>query len=256
MSTQPGYHHRQKPILSKIDSLLCPLDPSTYDEVAPKVEFWIEYALAEQSTTIDELVEKVSPLAWHCVSHPSVMRFLKEFRDAPHHSEQAKSFVDELCLHVLRWFAAASAENLSVNPHSYFWVPMGGGAGFVRAASFVGYLIEWGLLTSPDLVRRHLVKPLITHHYGDSDNVQRSVRAMAIYQLFATARSSLLQGLLEPEDVRACFKILDTTKITLDGIAGPDAAKLSVGFYIILLPALKPTYLLMSRNSASSMLRG
>jgi len=255
MSTEPGYHNRQQPILSKIDSLLRSLDPSTYSEVAPKVEFWIEYALAEHSTTIDELVEKVSSVAWYCVSHPSVMRFLKEFRDAPHRSKQAKSFVDELCPHVLRWFAAASAENLSVNPHNYSWVPMGGGAGFVRAASFVGYLIEWGLL-SPDLVRRHLVKPLIAHHYRDGDDAQRSVRAMAIYQLFATARGSLLQGLLELEDVQACFKILDTTKITLDGIAGPDAAKLSVRFSIIPLPALEPTHLLMSRNSASSMLRG
>ena len=179
MSTQPGYYRRQKPILSKIYSLLCSLDPSTYDEVAPKVEFWIEYALAEHSTTIDELVEKVSLSAWRCVSHPSVMRFLKEFRDAPHRSEQVKSFVDELCPHVLWWFAVASAGNLSVAQCYLFCVPRGGGAGFVCAASFVGHLIEWSLL-SPDFVRRHLVKPLISHHYGDGDNAQKSVRTMAI----------------------------------------------------------------------------
>ena len=200
-------------------------------------------------------MENVSSVAWYSVSHPSVARFLKEFRDAPYRSKQAKSFVDELCPHVLRWFAAASAENLSVDPDGRFWVPMEGGEGFVRAASFVGYLIEWGLLTSPDLVRRHLVKPLIAHHYGNGDDAQRSVRAMAIYQLFVAARGSLLQGLLEPEDVRACFKILDTTKITLDGIAGPDAAKLSVRFSIYSTARIG-TYLLMSRNSASSILRG
>ena len=49
---------------------------------------------------------------------------------------------------------------------------------------------------------------------------------------FATAKISLLHGLLEPEDVRACFEILDTTKITLDGTVEPDAAKLSVQFSI------------------------
>lgn len=46
----------------------------------------------------------------HYDSFPSVARFPKEFRDAPNHSEQAKTFVDELCPHVLRWFAAVSAE--------------------------------------------------------------------------------------------------------------------------------------------------
>ena len=230
MSRETGYHNRQTAILSKIHSLFRSLDPSTYDEVAPKVEFWIEYALAEHSTTIDELVREVSQVAWYFhPSHPSVSRFLKEFRDAPHRSEQAKSFVDELCSHILRWFAAASAENLSVDPGRHYWVvAMGGGEGFIRAASFVGYLIEWSLLSS-DLVRRHLVKPLVAHHYGDSDDAQKSVRAIAIYQLFTAARGSLLQGLLEPEDVQACFEVLDT-KITLKGIAGPDAAKLNVRY--------------------------
>ena len=230
MSREHGYTNRQTVILPKIYSLFCSLDPLTYNEVAPKVESWIEYALAEHSTTIDELVREVSSVAWSIhVSHPSIARFLKEFRDVPHRSEQAKSFVDELCPYVLRWFAAASAENLSVDSGGYLSsskVAKGGGGGFISAASFVGYLIEWGLLSS-DLVRRHLVKPLIAHHYGDRDDVQRSVRAIAIYQLFAAAKGSLLQGLLEPEDVQACFKTLDT-KITLKGIAGPDAAKLNV----------------------------
>jgi len=220
-------------IASKISSLFCSLEPSTYHEVASKVEFWTEYAFTEHWVTVDELVEKVSSLAWlkHS-SHASVARFLMEFRDAPHRSDPAKSFVDELCPYVLRWFAAASAENLSVqsnsssNPYNGSRVAAWGGEGFIRAASFVGYLIEWGLL-GHELVRRHLVKPLIAHHYGDCEDAQKSVRAMAIYQLFAAARNSLLQGLLEPEDVQACFKILET-KLSLNGAVGPDVAKLNV----------------------------
>ena len=243
MSREPGYHNRQRAIIPKICSLLCSLDSSTYNEVAPKVEFWIEHALAEQSIAIDELVKKVSSVAWGI--HPScasIVRFLKEFRDAPHRSEQAKSFVDELCPHILRWFVAASAEDLSIKTGMYSndWrVALEGGESFMRAASFVGYLIEWDLLNS-ELVRRHLVKPLIAHHYGDRDGVQRSVRAMAIYQLFATARNSLLRGLLDPEDVRACFKALDT-RITLNGITGPDATKLNVWNLTYPILASEPT---------------
>jgi len=220
-------------IASKISSLFYSLEPSMYHEVASKVEFWTEYALTEHWITVDQLVEEVSLLAWqNHRSHASVARFLVEFRDAPHRSDQAKSFVDELCLYVLRWFAAASAENLSGQSRESWYpcdgsrVAAWGGGGFIGAASFVGYLIEWGLL-GHELVRRHLVKPLIAHRYGDRDDAQKSVRVMAIYQLFVAARSSLLQGLLEPEDVQACFKILET-KISLDGIVRPDVAKLNV----------------------------
>jgi len=230
MSRENGYHNHQNTIVSKIYHFFYSLDPSTYDEVAPKVEFWIEYAFTEHSVTVDELVEQVSCVAWYNNnSRASVVRFLKEFRDAPHRSEQAKSFVDELCPYILRWFAAASAEDLSVESGFYSSsgkVTVGGGPGFIHAASFVGHLIEWGLL-SDELVRRHLVKPLIAHHYGDRQDVQRSFRAMAVYQLFAAARNSLLQGLLEPEDIQACFKTLDT-KISLDKVEGPDPAKLNV----------------------------
>ena len=84
-------------------------------------------------------------------------------------------------------------------------VVVGGGHGFISATSFVGYLIEWGLL-SDELVRRHLVKPLIAHRNEDREDVQRSVRAMAIYQLFAAARNSLLQGLHDGN--RDCLKRL------------------------------------------------
>jgi len=50
---------------------------------------------------------------------------------------------------------------------------------------------------------------------------------MVIYRLFVVAKDTLLQGLLEPEDVQACFKALDA-KISLKGVAGPDEEKLNV----------------------------
>ena len=235
MSARNGYHNRNSFLPSKIYELFCFLKPSTYTEVAPKIEFWIEYALAEHSTTVNDLVQEVSLVAWsvHHDSFPSVARFLKEFRDAPNHSEQAKTFVDELCPHVLRWFAAASAENLSVDGGSVssYKIAVNGGQGFIRAASCVGYLVEWGLLSN-ELVQRHLVKPLVAHQYyeGGRDDVQRSIRAMAIFHLLAAARNSLLQGLLDPEDVQACFKTLDA-KIALNEIAGPDSTKLNVWYF-------------------------
>jgi len=225
-----GYPNCRTAIISKIHSFFCSLDPSTYIEVAPKVEFWIEYAFTEHSVTVDELVKQVSRVAWYNNnSRASVVRFLQEFRDAPHRSKQAKSFVDDLCTYVLRWFAAASAEDFSTDSGIHSGsrrAAVGGGHGFIHAASFVGYLIEWNLL-SDELVRRHLVKPLVAHHYGDRGDFQRSTRAMAVYQLFAIARNSLLQGLLDPDDVQACFKTLDT-KISLNGIVGPDVTKLDV----------------------------
>jgi len=66
-TTMPGpasYNNRQAILLSKIYSLFQPLSPSTYNEVAPKVEYWIEWALAEHSTTVDELVDRVAVVAW------------------------------------------------------------------------------------------------------------------------------------------------------------------------------------------------
>ena len=61
-----------------------------YDELAPK----IEYVICEGFGTVDELVEEVSGVAWdNDGSFASVGRFLKEFRDAPHRSGQARSSV-------------------------------------------------------------------------------------------------------------------------------------------------------------------
>ena len=94
--------------------------------------------------TVDELVEGVSYAAWEGGgSFASVVQFFREFRDAPHRSERARWFVTQLCPHVLRWFAIASVESLPMT-----W-PLGpiasnGGHGFIRAASFVGHLIERG----------------------------------------------------------------------------------------------------------------
>jgi len=217
------YHNHKNVFPANIRTLLYSLVPSTYDEVAPKIEFWIEYGLSEQFTTIEDLVEQLSSVAWNIpIERSDVPRFLKEFRDAPHRSEQARSLVDELCLRVLRWFAATSA-NDSLQMKNYGGATAeGGGDGFVRVASFVGHSIKCGLF-SHELVRCHLAKPLI-HHNQNGYNVNPAVRASVIYQLFATAGNALLQGLLEPKDVRACFEILNRTS----GIVGLNTARLDV----------------------------
>ena len=46
-SNIPGLHNRKDPILVKIRSLLLSLitESVEYDQVAPKVEYWIEYVL-------------------------------------------------------------------------------------------------------------------------------------------------------------------------------------------------------------------
>jgi len=224
------FHNCKNPISIKIRRLLISLTtkPSEYDKITPKIEFWIEYVLREQFTTVDELVEGVSLVAWERGgSYSNVGRFFKEFRDAPHRSEQARSFITQLCSHVLRWFAIASVESgLSMTPYDGGPISSGGGEGFVRAASFVGHLIEYGLL-SQELVRRHLIKPLINHYDGDPRYVQDTVWANAICQLFIIAGSALFQGLLEPEDVRLSFETLDAqSKIV--SIVGYDAARIKV----------------------------
>ena len=227
MTEGPGFHNRGYHILSTIRSLLIYLtnvdEPSKYDKSAPVVEYWIEYVLREQFTTVDELVEGISQIAWdQGQSFANIARFLKEFQAAPHRSEQARSFVDKLCEHVLRWFAIASVTpNLQMDltrhslPHA---VAINGGRGLIRAASFVGCLIEQDLL-SHELVRRHLVKPLITHNYMIAGRVE------AIYQLFASAGNTLICGLLEPEDVQICFDALHTHVGKIEGL---DAGRLQV----------------------------
>ena len=202
MYNGPGYHHRQPILAAKICSLLSSLNPSTYDEIAPKIEYWIEYVITEEFMTIGDLVERVSSVAWANGHHSEILRFLKGFRDTPNRSERTRSFVDQLCTNVLRWFAVAGAEDLPTCSNDPS-VTNGGWSGFARAASFVGHLIECGLL-SHDLVRRHLIKPLITHHRYDH------YRARAIYELFVVAGNTLLRGLLEPGDVQVCFERLDT----------------------------------------------
>ena len=224
----PGYDHRKGQIFSKIRSLLILLtnEPSKYDEVASEIEYWIEYVICEGFVTVDELVEGVEGVAWDKGgSFASVARFFRKFHDAPHRSGQARSFVAQLCTHILRWFAIASVEDLSWS-HKYYTISPNHGSGFVRAASFVGHLIESGLLAH-DLVRRHLIKSLTKHpyhHLGDKDSAE-TVRANAIYQLFAAAGNTLLQGLLEPEDAQVCFGILDTRR---GWITGFEPVKLQV----------------------------
>ena len=112
------YDNRKEPICSKIYSLLISLtnQPSKYDELAPKIEYWIEYVLCEEFVTVDELVEGVSGVAWQKGgSFTNVGRFLKGFYDAPQRSGQARTFVARLCTYVLRWFAIACVEDLLMN---------------------------------------------------------------------------------------------------------------------------------------------
>ena len=225
-----NFHNCKGPISDKIRYLLTYLTkkPSEYDTITPRIEYWIEYVLRERFTTVDELVEGVSYVAWEGEgSYASVGRFLKEFRDAPHRSEQARSFVTQLCSHILRWFAITSVENLAMVSYNGSIANNSGGRGFLRAASFVGHLIEHGLL-SQGLLRQHLIKPLINHYDGDPRYIQDPVWANAIYQLFIAAGSALFQDLLEPEDVRLSFETLDAQS-RLVKIEGYDAARVKVG---------------------------
>ena len=219
-----SYQDRGISLSRQIYWLLSCLDIPTYDKIAPKIEYWTELALTQQFTTVDKLVEDVSDLPW--TSHrslASVARFLKEFRDSPRRSSQGRSFVDDLSTRVFLWFAAASAEGLRMD-ESGGAVARNGGRGFVEVASFVGHLIECDLLDH-ELVRLHLIKLLTTHYYLQPGGSSETVRVNAICRLFVAAGSTLVQGLLEPEDVRVCFEILGTQSSSPGGI---EAAKLEV----------------------------
>ena len=224
----PLRDHLRNVLVANISELLCALGPSTYDEVAPKIEYWIEHVITERFITADDLVERLSRLAWNLFpeNHRSAIpRFLKEFHDAPNRSKEAKSFVDEFCFQVLRWFTAALADNFSLD-HGGSTL-LNGGGGFICAASFVGHLIERDLL-SRELARRYL-KPLAPGYNGNQrwngacKGMDPVVRASAIYQLFTTAGNTLLQGLLEPGDVQICFEVLNAQR---HGILGPDKNKI------------------------------
>ena len=91
-----------------------------------------------------------------------------------------------------------------MNWHGGF-VSESGGPGFIRAASFMGHLIERGLIDHK-LVRRHILKPLTAHYYDPSDPTMQAARSHAIYELFEAAGNTLLQGLLEPQEVQDCLE--------------------------------------------------
>ena len=97
----------------------------------------------------------------------------------------------------------------------------------MEAASFVGHLIDCGLLDH-ELARLHLIKPLTTHYYCPPGKPEETVRVNAICRLFVAAGSTLVQGLLEPEDVQACFNILETHLSRHGTTAGLSATKLEV----------------------------
>lgn len=227
-----GYHNCKNTFFTNIRGLLCNLRPSTYDEVAPKIEYWIEYVIVEQFATPKDLAEEISLVAWHCHDFDSeVPRFLKEFRHGPHRSDQARAFVDEFCLRVLRWFAAASADNFNMDDRSGS-VPSGGGNGFIRAATFVGGLAKRGLL-SREHVQWHVIKPL-TLYNKERTILDPTIRANAIYKVFVTAGDTLLRGLLEPRDVQVCFEILDAQiSSSSSGIVGFDQARFNVQYSLL-----------------------
>lgn len=104
----------------------------------------------------------------------------------------------------------------------------------MRATSFARYLIELGLL-SHELVRRHLTKSLTNF------SCSLDIRVNAIYQIFITAGNTLLQGLLEPDDIRACFSrlgnIFDPRRLQQMGFY---AEKLKVQHKLTVMSPLKP----------------
>ena len=225
--TTMSYQNRDVSASAKIYTLFFALDLKTYDEVAQKLEYWIETVLSQRFTTVAKLVEYVSTIAWTTHKSPaSLARFLKEFRDSPRRSAHARSFVDELCTRVFLWFTAASEEDLAMDWYDRN-VAKGGGCGFREAASFVGNFIQRDLLNHK-LVRQHLIKSLITHYYPSPGTQQEIVRINAIFQVFVVAGDVLVQGLLEPDDARACFEILET-RSPMCGLAVPlSTAKLEV----------------------------
>ena len=217
-----SYHNCGISVSGKIYDIFRQLNPQTCGDLTPRIESWIEVALTQELTTVDELIVRVSNLAWFGPGdgfHSSFARFLKRFRDSSRRSEQARSFVDGVCARLFRWFAAASADDIEMNqtPGN---TAQNGGTGFVEGTSTVGLLIECQLLDH-ELVRLHLIKRL-THHYPYPPGSARTVRASAIYRLFAVAGNTLLRGLLELEDVQVCFEMLETqlsSSIQTDGLS-------------------------------------
>jgi hypothetical protein len=222
------YSGRGMAVSGRIYLLLSCLDTQTYDEVAPKIGYWFELALTQQLTTVDELVEYVSDVAWTIHHSPeSFARFLQEFRDSSRRSAQARSFVDGLCTRVFQWFIAASAEDLKMDDARNRVAKKDEGRCFAESASVVGHLIKRSLLDHK-LVRPYLVKSLTMHYYPHIETPAETVRANAICRLFAVAGSTLVQGVLEPEDVRVCFEILGARWSGPSGIEESPAAKLEV----------------------------
>lgn len=248
-----GYSNCKDILVTNLRTLLYSLNPSTYDELAPKVEYWIEYIITERFATPESLGEQLSIVVWHCTNFDAeIPQFLKEFRDAPNRSEQMRSFVDQFCLHALRWFAGASADSFQMNDSSGS-VPSGGGNGFVRAASFLGQLINRGLVGG-ELVRWHIVKPLTLYQTG-CPNLDLVIRASAIYRLFTIAGDTLLQGLLEPADVQVCFGIVDAQNPSrYSGVVGFNDARLKVRYYSP--QCLASEFNLRTRNFVGSTPRG
>lgn len=83
----------------KICGLLRSLDPSTYEEIVPEAEHWIEYFITGQFTSADDLVERLSSVGWNHDKSYDIARFLK---DSAMHLTIQRSFVDGFSISVLR----------------------------------------------------------------------------------------------------------------------------------------------------------
>jgi hypothetical protein len=100
-----SYYYNPQPVLAvKICGLLRSLDPSTYEEIVPEVEHWVEYFITEQFTSTDDLAERLSSVTW---DHGG------SSKDSAMHPTVQRSFVDGFSIYVLRWSSIAAAEDLS-----------------------------------------------------------------------------------------------------------------------------------------------
>jgi hypothetical protein len=174
MSDRPGYHHRQPILAAHICRLLYSLGSSTYDETAPKIDHWVECVIAEQFTTTGGLVGRVPSMTWgYRGSRSNLSWFSKES------SLRCTPPLRAPEIHRLRgvYFGGFQQPQRTASPSIVMPPPVvsGGSDGFVRAGLFIGHLVGRGL-PSYDLVRKHLIKPLVTSPRPLSKPPQLTVR--------------------------------------------------------------------------------
>ena len=78
-----GYDHYKDPLIANVRGFLSFLHPSTYHEMTPKIEFWIETIIKEGFLTAKGLAEQFSEIAWwNDDRNAEIPWLLKEFCDA------------------------------------------------------------------------------------------------------------------------------------------------------------------------------